>query len=124
MVLLLALRLVTTAGGRTNSDAEQAVKRCNARRNAVRILVRFRRQLVPRFAGRGDPVAGGNLEALADPEHEEHENMLRWRGPFDPESFSLTAVNQQLQKKFHSARKTAAALVSSPPAPKANGVPI
>lgn len=63
------------------------------------------------------------LEALADPEDEEHENMLRWRGPFDPESFSLTAVNQQLQKKFHSARKTAAAPVSSPPAPKANGVP-
>jgi len=47
------------------------------------------------------------LEAIADPEHEEHENVLQWRGPFDPEAFSLTAVNQQLQKKFRSVRKTA-----------------
>ncbi len=47
------------------------------------------------------------LEAMADPGHEEHENVLQWRGPFDPEAFSLTAVNQQLQKKFRSIRKTA-----------------
>ena len=47
------------------------------------------------------------LEAMADPEHEEHENMLQWRGPFDPEAFSLMAVNQQLQKKFRSARRKA-----------------
>jgi len=47
------------------------------------------------------------LEVMADPEHEEHESMLQWRGPFDPEAFSLAAVNQQLQKKSRSARKTA-----------------
>lgn len=47
------------------------------------------------------------LEAIADPQHEEHESMLQWRGPFDPEAFSLAAVNQQLQKRFRSARKTA-----------------
>jgi hypothetical protein len=47
------------------------------------------------------------LEAMADPEHEEHASLLQWRGPFDPEAFSLMAVNQQLQKKFRSARKTA-----------------
>ncbi len=46
------------------------------------------------------------LEAMADPEHEEHENMLQWRGPRDPEAFSLTGVNQQLQKKFRTSRKT------------------
>ena len=46
------------------------------------------------------------LEAMADLGHEEHENVLQWRGPFDPEAFSLTAVNQQLQKKFRSVRKT------------------
>ena len=40
------------------------------------------------------------LEAMADPEHEEHENMLRWRGPFDPEAFSIDEVNQRLWKKF------------------------
>lgn len=48
------------------------------------------------------------LEALADPEHEEHENMLRWRGPFDPEEFSLPVVNQQLQGQFRAARRKAA----------------
>jgi len=54
------------------------------------------------------------LEAIADPEHEEHENMLRWRGPFDPEAFSLTAVNQQLRKKFRLGRNTASANNSPP----------
>jgi hypothetical protein len=47
------------------------------------------------------------LEAMADPEHEDHESMLQWPGPFDPEAFSLAAVNQQLQKRFRSVRKTA-----------------
>jgi hypothetical protein len=40
------------------------------------------------------------LEAMAEPEHEEHENMLQWRGPFDPEAFSVDDVNQRLRKKF------------------------
>lgn len=44
------------------------------------------------------------LAALVDPEHEEHEDMTAWRGPFDPEAFSLPAINQQLQKKFHPTR--------------------
>src|SRR5207253_1092380 len=30
----------------------------------------------------------------------EHENMLQWRGLFDPELFSLNEVNGQLEKKF------------------------
>ena len=47
------------------------------------------------------------LQAMADPEHKEHESTLQWRGPFDPKAFSLAAVNQQLQKKSRSARKTA-----------------
>ena len=42
------------------------------------------------------------LTVLADTEHEEHENMLQWRGPFDPETFSPAQVNQGLQKKFRS----------------------
>ena len=46
------------------------------------------------------------LAVLADPEHEEHGNMLQWRGPFDPESFAPDQVNQSLRKKFR-ARKTA-----------------
>jgi hypothetical protein len=36
------------------------------------------------------------LDALADPEHEEHEDMLARRGPFDPEAFSLLKVNALL----------------------------
>ena len=45
------------------------------------------------------------LQALADPEHEEHENWLRWRGPFDPNAFSLIDTNRQLRKKFQPPRK-------------------
>jgi hypothetical protein len=51
------------------------------------------------------------LEALADPEHEEHENLLCWRGEFDPEAFSLDEVNQRLRKRFRSTRKPASAKV-------------
>jgi hypothetical protein len=42
------------------------------------------------------------LAVLADPEHEEHGNMLQWRGPFHPESFAPDQVNQRLRKKFRS----------------------
>ena len=39
------------------------------------------------------------LEAIRDPEHPEHENMLRWiGGKFDPEAFSLRSVNRALSK--------------------------
>jgi hypothetical protein len=40
------------------------------------------------------------LEALADSHHDEHEDMLRWRGPFDPENFPIDDVNKRLQKRF------------------------
>jgi hypothetical protein len=49
------------------------------------------------------------LAVLDDPEHEEHENMLQWRGPFDAEIFSSAQVNQALQKRFRSRRPTRAA---------------
>ena len=45
------------------------------------------------------------LKALADPEDEEHENWLRWRGPFDPAAFSLIDINRQLRKKFQTRTK-------------------
>ena len=54
------------------------------------------------------------LEAMANPEHQEHENGLQWRGPGDPEALSLAAVNQQLQKKFRSARRKATTHASPP----------
>jgi hypothetical protein len=63
----------------------------------------------------GRPGYEDYLEALSNPQHKEHENVLQWRGPFDPEAFSLTSVNQQLQKKFRSTRKAAATRQSTPP---------
>ena len=47
------------------------------------------------------------LEAMADPEHEEHEDMILWRGPFDPEAFSVEKINRQLEKKFRPVRQKA-----------------
>jgi hypothetical protein len=39
------------------------------------------------------------LEAIGDPEHEEHESMLEWvAGAFDPEAFDLAKVNAALRK--------------------------
>jgi hypothetical protein len=38
------------------------------------------------------------LEAIADPKHESHEDMLEWiGGKFDPEKFDLDAVNRELR---------------------------
>ena len=45
----------------------------------------------------GVPGYAEFLAALADPTHEEHEDMRRWIGyPFDPISFDLNAVNRIL----------------------------
>jgi hypothetical protein len=39
------------------------------------------------------------LEAIADPNHESHEDMLEWvGGEFNPETFDLNAVNRELRK--------------------------
>jgi hypothetical protein len=45
------------------------------------------------------------LEAMADPEHEEHDDMVAWRGPFDPEAFSVERINRQLEKNFRPVRQ-------------------
>ncbi len=38
------------------------------------------------------------LEALRDPEHPEHNDMLEWiGGDFDPEAFDLDSINQDLR---------------------------
>jgi len=40
---------------------------------------------------------GDMLDALADPKHERHEELLEWLGgPFDPEAFDLDEVNRIL----------------------------
>jgi len=39
------------------------------------------------------------LEAISDPDHEEHENLLTWAGEdFDAEHFDLQEVNERLRK--------------------------
>ena len=40
------------------------------------------------------------VEALSDPAHDRHDELLDWNGPFDPEEFSLAAVNASLQREF------------------------
>ena len=47
------------------------------------------------------------LEALADPEHGEHDARLEWRGPFDPEAFSVERVNKELRRSGRSRRRPA-----------------
>ena len=38
------------------------------------------------------------LAALADPEHEQHEELLEWRGPFDPEGFDAKRATKEMRK--------------------------
>jgi len=40
------------------------------------------------------------LEAMRDPEHEEHDQIVTWAGGvFDPEGFDLNAVNRNLRAR-------------------------
>lgn len=38
------------------------------------------------------------LDAMADPEHEEHAEYLEWRGPFDPEGFDAEAATKMMRR--------------------------
>jgi hypothetical protein len=47
----------------------------------------------------GYPGYQSFLEALADPDHEQHEHMVSWVGrPFDPAKFDLGLANARLQR--------------------------
>jgi hypothetical protein len=39
------------------------------------------------------------LAAIADPKHEQHEEMLDWRGPFDPEAFDAEEATKDMRKR-------------------------
>jgi hypothetical protein len=39
-------------------------------------------------------------EALADKNHESHQDMIEWIGDFDPSSFAVDVVNQELKEVF------------------------
>jgi hypothetical protein len=46
------------------------------------------------------------LEAIDDPEHEQHDELLEWiGGTYDPEAFSLDAVNLRLGVEFRLGRQ-------------------
>jgi hypothetical protein len=67
--------------------------------------VRYPRCLDGARSGPPEDVGGGPgyeeyLEALADPDHERHEELLGWRGPFDPEKFDLKLINRRLARSF------------------------
>lgn len=74
-------------------------------------------KILPREAGKRYPVCvageracppedcggvwgyGNFLEAIRDPENEEHDSMLEWvGGSFDPEAFDVAALNNRLPK--------------------------
>jgi len=40
------------------------------------------------------------LEALTDPSHEQHEELIEWHGPFDPEGFDVAKVTRTMRKSF------------------------
>lgn len=49
------------------------------------------------------------LEAISDPKHEQHEDMLEWLGGgFDPDAFSVEEVNRRLGAMQRSRAKSAA----------------
>ena len=41
---------------------------------------------------------GDYLAAIADPRQEQHEEMIEWRGPFNPEAFDAQKATEQLRK--------------------------
>jgi hypothetical protein len=40
----------------------------------------------------------GYLAAIADPQHEQHEEMLEWRGSFDPEALDVKKATKEMRK--------------------------
>jgi len=38
------------------------------------------------------------LAAIADPKHEQHEEMLEWHGPFDPEEFDAKQATKEMKR--------------------------
>jgi len=45
------------------------------------------------------------LEAIADPEHERHDEFIQWSGPFDPEAFNATKVTKKMRRGLPNWRK-------------------
>ena len=37
-------------------------------------------------------------EAMGDPKHEEHEDLMAWRGPYEPEAFDAVQVTKKMRR--------------------------
>jgi hypothetical protein len=61
------------------------------------VCLKGRRATPPEDVG-GIPGYEQYLEAMADPDHPEHERYLEWRGEFDPVAFDLEEVNETLRE--------------------------
>ncbi len=48
----------------------------------------------------GPPGYDRYLQAIADPGHPDHEEMLGWNGAFDPEAFDREAINAEFRRNF------------------------
>jgi len=46
----------------------------------------------------GPPGYAEYLDAIADPEHERHDEMQEWRGPFDPSVFDAKKATKEMRK--------------------------
>jgi hypothetical protein len=38
------------------------------------------------------------IESIADPKHKQHEEMMEWRGPFDPSAFDAKKATTEMKK--------------------------
>jgi len=61
------------------------------------VCVKGKRATPPEDVG-GIPGYEQYLEAMADPNHPDHDMYLEWRGEFDPKAFDLEEVNAALRK--------------------------
>ena len=46
----------------------------------------------------GTPGYEEYLDAMADPEHERHDEYMGWRGPFDPEAFDPAKATKRMKR--------------------------
>jgi len=46
----------------------------------------------------GPPGYANYIDAIADPEHEQHQEMLEWRGSFDPSVFDTKKATKRIRK--------------------------
>jgi hypothetical protein len=69
------------------------------------VCVAGKRRGPPEDCG-GVPGFYNLLEAISDPDHEDHEDMQDWiGGDFDPEDFSVDEVNEMLTGLWHGGRE-------------------